>query len=97
MRNFLLDRSAPLAVNSLQIEDRSRIGQVLINWWEELRNMKHILCVSAKVPAKADGTQDILCEITHEIALVIEAMGGSLPFVSYLDAKCQIIPPVTTA
>ena len=58
--------------------------------------MKHILCVSGEIPAKAAELQDVLCQFTHELALVIEAKGGSLPFVTYLDAKCQIIPPVTT-
>jgi hypothetical protein len=59
--------------------------------------MKHILCVSGKVPAKAAEAQDLICTFSHELALIIEAKGGSLPFVTYLDAKCQIIPPVTTA
>ena len=59
--------------------------------------MKHILCVSTKIPVRAAGGQDMLCLVTHEVALVVEAKGGGLPFESYLDAKCEIIPPVTTA
>ena len=54
--------------------------------------MKHILCVSSSVPRRADGFQDLLCEVTHQAALVIQAKGGSLPFISYMDEKCQVTP-----
>ncbi len=57
--------------------------------------MKHIFCISSAVPMKAADAQDLICQVAHEVALVMEAKGGSLPFVGYLDAKCQIVPPVT--
>jgi hypothetical protein len=53
--------------------------------------MKHIMRVSSDVPRKAADVQDILCDVSHQFALVVEAKGGSLPLVSFLDEKCQLI------
>lgn len=54
--------------------------------------MKHIDCVSRVVPARAAQVQDIICDLVHQIALMMEVKGGSLPLATYLDAKCQVIP-----
>jgi len=54
--------------------------------------MKHIDCVSRVIPAKAGQAQDIICDIAHVLALMLEAKGGSIPLVTYIDAKCQVIP-----
>jgi hypothetical protein len=54
--------------------------------------MKHILCVSSSVPRRADRFQDLLCEIIHQAALITQAKGGSLPFITYMDEKCQVTP-----
>jgi hypothetical protein len=54
--------------------------------------MKHILCVSSSVPRRADDFQSFLCDIAHQTALVIQAKGGSLPFITYMDGKCQVTP-----
>jgi hypothetical protein len=54
--------------------------------------MKHIDCISRVVPARAVQAQDVICDLAHQLALMIEVKGGSLPLVSYLDAKCQVIP-----
>jgi hypothetical protein len=54
--------------------------------------MKHIACVSGSVPAGANQFQDILCEVAHSTALILQAKGGNIPFVTYLDGKCTITP-----
>ena len=54
--------------------------------------MKHILCVSGSVPVRADDFQSFLCDIAHQAALIIAAKGGSLPFLTYADEKCQVTP-----
>ncbi len=57
--------------------------------------MKHIDCVSRVIPARAAQAQDIICDVVHQLALMTEAKGGSLPLVTYLDAKCQVVPDTT--
>lgn len=54
--------------------------------------MKHILRVSGSVPVRADDFQSFLCDIAHQAALITQAKGGSLPFLTYVDEKCQVTP-----
>ena len=51
--------------------------------------MKHVTLVSRKVPARADLWQDILCEVAGVVVGLLDAKGGSVPLLTYLDEKCQ--------
>ena len=54
--------------------------------------MKHIKQVSRRVPAKAAVWQDILCEVAGVVVGLLDSKGGSVPFLTYLDEKCQPNP-----
>jgi hypothetical protein len=51
--------------------------------------MKHIKQISKRVPARANTWQDFLCALAGVAASLLTVKGGSLPFVSYIDEKCQ--------
>ncbi len=58
--------------------------------------MKHIRQVSKGSPAKAAVWQDVLCQLAGVVVGLLGAKGGSVPFLTYLDEKCQPNPILET-
>lgn len=58
--------------------------------------MKHIRHVTKRGPAKAAVWQDVLCEVAGVVVGLLESKGGSVPFLTYLDEKCQPNPDLET-
>jgi hypothetical protein len=54
--------------------------------------MKHIKIVSKRAPAKAAVWQEVLCEVAGVVVGLLGAKGGSVPFLTYLDEKCEPNP-----
>ncbi|GMV94618.1 MAG: hypothetical protein KJ060_03590 [Candidatus Hydrogenedentes bacterium] len=54
--------------------------------------MKHIKRVTKGTPAKAAVWQDVLCEVAGVVVGLLESKGGSVPFLTYLDEKCEPNP-----
>jgi hypothetical protein len=55
--------------------------------------VKHLGIITSCIPKKADDTQDIVCSITHAIADMVAAKGGSAPLLGWADEKCTIPVP----
>lgn len=52
--------------------------------------MKHIVCVSKVEVEKADAWQDVVCNVAHILATLVESKGGSSPLVAWIDDKCDL-------
>ena len=62
--------------------------------YREVNSVKHIGVVSKKhMPGKANPFQDVVCEIVHSMAGLLEEKSGFLPLVGYLDEKCNLPVP----
>ncbi len=55
--------------------------------------MRHINPISKQAPGKADVFSDVVCAVTAIFAGLIDATGGVVPFVEYLDGKCSFGVP----
>ena len=54
--------------------------------------MKHMKQISKKVPAPAAVWQEVLCQVSATLVDLLTIKGGSLPILTFLDAKCQPNP-----
>ncbi|MBN2308220.1 MAG: hypothetical protein JXR94_04570 [Candidatus Hydrogenedentes bacterium] len=50
--------------------------------------MKHIAPITKKAPRPAAAWQDMLCYIVEIIYDLVGAIGGEIPFLTYLADKC---------
>ena len=55
--------------------------------------MKHIKLISDRSPDSAAAWQDAVCAMADVLNAVIQAFGGSSPFVSFVDQKCAFPTP----
>ncbi|HNR30347.1 MAG TPA: hypothetical protein PKI11_05620 [Candidatus Hydrogenedentes bacterium] len=55
--------------------------------------MKHITYVSSRKPMTAAAWQDVLCQIVMAANALVEALGGSAPFLGLINSKCEIPTP----
>ena len=61
-----------------------------------LREVKHIVVVSTKVPGEAALWQEAVCQSAHILMGVITAKGGTVPMLGYIDTKCDLPVPNTS-
>ena len=55
--------------------------------------MKHLRILSAHRPAKAAYWQEVVCSMAVMINAIMGFTGGSIPFVLYIEEKCDIPVP----
>ena len=55
--------------------------------------MKHTRPISSQVPAKAAYWQELVCSLSVMVNAVMAFTGGSVPFVLYIEDKCDIPVP----
>ena len=51
--------------------------------------MKHVRLISQASPANADEFQQFICQSNSIKAGILDMLGGSLPWVTYIESKCN--------
>jgi len=55
--------------------------------------VRHIKQLTHRRIDKANAFQDLICEVTSGLSAFLEIIGGSVPFVTFVDDKCALPTP----